>query len=303
MGDDYISASTYDDYISDIESSLSEASGSQQRALDAQLKSAKAAQKNAMEIAKLQASTSRYGIDVASKDRMRALLENARQFDAVHGLDIQKFDESKRQFGLTHGLDVAKAYTQYASTPDMMFARNDFVSALGRVGQGLGPDRAIDRTPGPRAKTWQDFAALAQYPGPGGAQSTQGAPGAPASGTGAGPEAAGGGTVSGGGMVQGPDGSWGPAPAPDPRLKAMRAVTEALPPSQAGGADDNDWAAINAITSLYKAGHPGSVARLGPARQKIALAGLARAGYDPGLVQEEYDRGLPGQGSVRRSSF
>jgi hypothetical protein len=72
---------------------------------------------------------------------------------------------------------------------------------------------------------------------------------------------------------------------------------KALPPSETPGADGQDWNAINAIVEMYKSGRPGVEARLGPARTKIALAGLARQGYDPALISEEYKRTLPGQKS------
>src|SRR5215216_97226 len=96
----------YGDYIQGIMSDLNEASGSDDeyrtKALEQQMQSAQAARENAMKIAQLQASTSRYGIDVQSATELKKLKENARQFDAQHGLEI------------------AKAYTAFASTPDMM---------------------------------------------------------------------------------------------------------------------------------------------------------------------------------------
>jgi hypothetical protein len=197
---------------------------------------------------------------------MRALKENARQFDAQHGLDI------------------AKAYTAFASTPDLMFARNDFVDAMGRVGQGLSPQAAITRNPGPVAKTYEDFAALAQYNG-------SQVPGASSGGGGSSQPSA----ASGGSSAQ-------DSAPPDPRIAAANGIVKALPPSDNQGHDGQDWAAINAIRSLYSSGRPGVEARLGPQRVKIAQAGLARAGYDPALISEEYNRSLPGQGSPIRAA-
>lgn len=277
MEDDYspIPPSAYDAYINQIGASLQEASGAdnayREKALSAQMESAKEARANAMEIAQLQASTSRYGVDVASADRMKALKENARQFDA------------------THGLEIAKAYTAFSSTPDMMFARNDFVNAMNRVGQGGGmPQPVITQSPGPQAKTWQDFSALASYNGsqvPGGGGGAAAQPSASGGGGSAQPAAA-----PGGGA-----GAQSSAQPPDPRLKAANAIVQAIPPSQSAGNDDNDWAAINAIRSLYAAALPGTFERLGAQRTKIAQAGMARAGFDPVLVHEEYLRSLPGQ--------
>jgi hypothetical protein len=272
--DDYeprYGAQDYDAEIGHIQQQLQEAAGSddeyRNRALQAQMKSAQEARANAMKIAQLQASTSRYGIDAQSATAMRALKENARQFDAQHGLDI------------------AKAYTAFASTPDLMFARNDFMSAMGRVGQGLTPQPAITQSPGPQAKTWQDFSALAQYNG-------SQVPGAESGGGGGGaaqPSAAPGGS----GLAA--NGTEQAKPPPDPRLQAAGAIMKALPPSETPGADGQDWNAINAIVEMYKSGKPGVEARLGPARTKIAMAGLARQGYDPALISEEYNRSLPGQ--------
>jgi hypothetical protein len=270
--DDYEPIHTAQDYGVErdwIADQIQRASGDENeyrtKALESQMKSAEAARANAMKIAQLQASTSRYGIDAQSATAMRALKENARQFDAQHGLDI------------------AKAYTAFASTPDLMFARNDFMSAMGQVGQGLSPSPTITQEPGPQAKTWQDFSALAQYNG-------SQVPGASSSGGGGG----------GGGSAQ--PASSGGGEAKDPRLQAAGAIMKALPPSDTPGADGQDWNAIGAIVNMYKSGRPGVEARLGPARTKIALAGLARRGYDPNLISEEYKRSLPGQGSPIRAA-
>jgi hypothetical protein len=162
-----------------------------------------------------------------------------------------------------------------------MFARNDFMSAMGRVGQGLTPQPAITQQPGPQAKTWQDFSALAQYNG-------SQVPGAESGGGGGGGSSQPAASSGGGGEAKAP---------PDPRVQAAGAIMKALPPSESPGADGQDWNAINAIVEMYKSGRPGVEARLGPARTKIAMAGLARQGYDPALISEEYNRSLPGQQS------
>lgn len=247
----------YDAYIATLTQALQESSGLQRRQIESQIEDAKIARQNAMQIAQLQAETSRYGTDVQRQTRLDELRQNQRQFDA------------------THGLDVAKAYTEYAKTPDMMFARNDFMNAMGRVGQGLGPRNVMSQGT-PQAKSWQDFAALAGYSTP----TVQ-----------AGQSQGGG----GGGMApQGPSGG-----GTDQRQKAVQEVMKAMPPSDSAGNDGQDWEALNAIRSLYAARRPGSVERLGKDRQAIANAGLARMGYDPSLVNADYRRTLPGQRSVR----
>ncbi len=247
------SAQDYDTEIGAIQSALQEAAGAEdayrQKALDAQMKSAAAARENAMKIAQLQAKTQRYGIDVAAKTELENRLERAREFDA------------------SHGLEIAKAYTAFSSTPDLMFARNDFVNALGRVGQGNLPAPAMSQGQ-PHAQTWEDFAAIAQYNG-------SRVPGAP---------------QGGGAAPQQQQGQ-----GKDPRVAAASSIMKAIPPSETPGADGQDWAALEAIRQLYTAGQPGSVERLGKPRQKIALAGLARMGYDPAQVEDDYRRSRPGQ--------
>jgi hypothetical protein len=209
----------------------------------------------------LQASTSRYGIDAQSATALRELQEKQRQFDADHGLDI------------------AKAYTAFSATPDMMFARNDFMSAMGRVGQGLSPAPYTAQGQ-PHAKSWEDFSSIAQYNG-----ST--VPGGSSGGGGGGGQAAAESAAGGGGTA---------ASASDPRVSAASAIMKAAPPSESAGADDNDYAALNAIRSMYEAAHPG-MQRLGAPRLKIAQAGMARLGYDAPLAQYDYTRSLPGQKS------
>lgn len=245
-------------YLAQIQAALQASSGWERTKFEAQLADAQKGRDNAVRIAELQAKTSRYGTDQNTAVQLAQLRQNQQQFDA------------------NHGLEVAKAYTAYSQTPDMMFARNDFVNALGRTGQGLSPAPVMSQGT-PQAKNWQDFAVLSGY---GNATTKAGA-----SGGGAQAKQQSGGGSGGGGT--------------DPRHKAVKAVMDAIPPSDTAGHDDQDYEALNAIRSLYAAGMPGSVERLGASRQKIANAGLARMGYDANLVNEDYKRGLPGQQSVR----
>jgi len=253
----------YDQYIARLTQAWQESSGLQRKQIEAQIDDAKKARENALAIAQMQDATSRYGTDTSRDLRLAELTQNQRQFDATHALDMHRY-----------GLDVAKAYTEYSRTPDMMFARNDFMNAMGRVGQGLGPRNVMSQGT-PQAKSWQDFAALAGYSTPT-VQAGQSQGG-------------------GGGMApQGPTGG-----GTDQRQKAVQEVMKAMPPSDSAGNDGQDWEALNAIRSLYAARRPGSVERLGKDRQAIANAGLARMGYDPSLVNADYRRTLPGQRSVR----
>lgn len=253
----------YDQYIARLTQAWQESSGLQRKQIEAQIEDAKRGRENAMEIARMQSGDSRYGTDVQRQTRLDELRQNQRQFDASHALDMQRY-----------GLDVAKAYTEYSRTPDMMFARNDFMSAMGRTGQGLAPRNVMSQGT-PQAKGWQDFAALAGYTTP----TVQ----------------AGRSQGGGGGMApQGPTGG-----GTDQRQKAVQEIMKAMPPSDSNGYDGQDWEALNAIRSLYAARRPGEVERLGQERRKIGQAGLARMGYDPNLVESDRMRTLPGQRSVR----
>jgi hypothetical protein len=248
----------YDKYIATLTRAWEESSGLQRRQIESQIEDAKKGRENAMAIAQLNAQTSRYGTDVQAQTRMAELRQNQAQFDQ------------------THGLDVAKAYTAYSQTPDMMFARNDFVNALGRTNAGLGVKPMSTGGAQPHAKTWEDFAALQGFNTPAvQAGRSQGGGGGMQS------------TASGGGGGK------------DQRTSAVNAIMKAIPPSDGDGNDGQDWEALNAIRSLYAARRPGSVEGLGKERQKIANAGLARLGYDPALINEDYLRTRPGQGGVR----
>lgn len=237
----------WDIYTKAISDAYAASSGWTRTQLEAQMDDAKKGRENAYKIAELSANTSRYGTD--------------RNYD----VQMAQLRQNQVQFEQNHGLEMAKAYTQYASTPDQVFAMNDFKSALGRVGQGFSPAPMAEQG-SPKAKTYEDFAALTNYKSGGGGGRA---------------------SASGGGATT------------DARLKAMKAVSDAMPPSDGQGHDEQDWAAIDAIKQLYFAGRPGEVERLGAPRRKIAQAGLARAGYDVASVENQRMRGLPGQGSVR----
>lgn len=271
----------YDKYIADLKAALAASEGSNDKwrrdQLEAQMQDAQKARDNAYKIAQLQSETTRYGYDQQRQTAIDQLKENQRQYDSTHALDLKKY-----------GLEVAKAYTQYASTPDQVFALNDFKSALNRTGQGQAAQNVLTSEAGtPHAKTWQDFAALSGYDDLSSVSS-----GTTSSGSG-------GTTYSASSTGGGADSGGNATTSTDQRQTAINAVTKAMPASDTEGHDEQDWAALNAIKSLYFARKPGTVAALGAQRQKTALAGLSRLGYDSAQVQEDYDRSLPGQQSVR----
>jgi hypothetical protein len=280
----------WDSYIAQIQAALQASAGAQsewqREQLKAQLKDAEKARQNAYKIAQLSAETSRYGVDVGRQNMLDQLKENARQFDANHALEQQKF-----------GLSVADSYTRYSQTPDLMFARNDLMEGLSRAGVGLASTPLSGRAEQPRPKTWEDFAALSGFTANAGVPGEQPTeriqPVRSGDPTGRSTDA---GMAEG--VMPGTPASGNEA-GPDPRERAVRAVMQAIPPSETPGTDGQDWAALAAIRNLYFAGRPGTVERLGASRRKTAQAGLARLGYDPARVEEEYRAGLPGQQSSR----
>lgn len=271
----------WDQYLAQIQQALAASSGWERTKLEAQMQDAKKARDSAYKLAQLQASTSRYGVDQNTKVQMAQLEQNMRQFEASHGLEIKKF-----------GLSQAEAYTKFASTPDMRWSAADFDNAVQRVGLGQGVAPISTNPNQPQAKTWADFAALSGFDQLPAVQAGQ---------TGYQPAETSSRSVMPVGGGAGATTDMNGDGIPDPRIKATRAIVDALPPSGTPGNNDQDWAALNAIRNLYSAGKPGSLEALGPARRKIAQAGMARLGYDPNLVEEDYQRGLPGQQSVRRA--
>lgn len=267
-------AQTYDKAIQAQRTLLAQTTGLERRQIEAQIKDMEAGRANALTIARLQSADSRYGTDERTKVELAQLSQNQRQFDQTHALDLQRFGLDTRRLGL----DTAKAYTDYAQTYDDIWALQDFKGALGRVGQGLGPQPISTSETQPHAKTWADFSALAGFDTLPAVQANQ----------------------SGAMQAQQGGGMPGmPGSGSDSRVKAAGAIMKAIPPSDGTGHDEDNWAALNAIQNLYFAGKPGSVERLGRERQKIARGGLARRGFNPALVEEDYRRGLPGQRSAR----
>ena len=196
-------------------------------------------------------------------------------------------------------LQRAEAYTKWSSTPDLYWSQVDFRGALSRAMSGLSPQSVaatVKDTGGPQMKTPSQFDAIAGPNGSlananGGGQASPAMPSVTAGGAGATMDIRGGASPDSGGTA-----------ATDPRATAAAAVMRALPPSSETGMDENDMAALRAVESIYLAGKPGTLERLGPARRKIAQAGLARLGFDPALMEEDYRRGLPGQGSPLRAA-
>lgn len=233
-------------------------SGLDRQKLEAEIKDIADGRKQALELAQLQERTSRYGTDVASRDRMMALQQTMHQFEATHQLDQQKF-----------GLDYAKAETDYLSSPDRYAQGTDFRNAASRMiaGQGIQPyGQGTTFTP----KTPEQFAVLNNYPGSGANGAAQA-------------QAAGGG---GGGK--------------DPRVQALTSMVKALPPSESGGMDQNDYAVMKAAEALYTTNlRPGALQQMRPDQKAILGSYIKKSGRSVNDWNAQQVRQGVGQGSSR----
>jgi len=312
-----VSADQWDRYIAVVTKAMAASSGFQRMQFEAQIKDAEKARQNAMKIAQLQAETSRYGVDVGRENLLAQLTENARQFDQNHVLDMQKFGLSQQQFeqgkyefganlgqrqhefGVTAGqnqqninLGFAKTATDYLSTPDRYFQAGDYIDMGKRALQGLGP-QPYGATGTPRPKTTDEFAVLSGYTQPG---ERAYAGGTPSYGEAPGAYAGQGATGRGSDMPSNATNE----PIPDPRLKAVRGVFEALPPSGEAGLDGNDWAALQAAKAIYSSNlKPGTLQRMRPGQLAMNRSAGTRFGISvPDWEQDVASYGV-GQQSVR----
>lgn len=275
-------------YIDTLKQAYQASSGFERLKLQAQIDDAEKGRQNSLQIAQLQADNSRYGANLQRQTTLDQLRENARQFEANHALDMQKFGLSVGELtGVYNGqptlaarnaqLQEAQLIAQQRSQPNRLFQTMDLEQALGSLRAGR-PATSLART---------GVAAIdglsTDYTGnpylTGGTSQAAGA--APAGGSGQGP-------------------------APDPRIKAIRAVVDALPPSATDGLDPAGVAALNAAFHIYSAPQtikPGSLETLDPLQRATLqsagdrLQGVTGRTYDDLLA--EYTRNGVGQGSVR----
>jgi hypothetical protein len=279
---DTASPEDWDAQIATIQAMMQASSGWEQKKLQAQMEDAEKGRANAYKIAQLSASTSRYGTDAAKETAMAQLKQRAHEFEQ------------------THALDIAKTATEYLSTPDRFFQASDFLSMTNRAAQGQGP-APYGANGSPTPKTMADWNTL--YTGGG---SPAGSP-APVpsggktsiySGGGGGGSAAPAAVTDGGGS-----GGGGGATAQqqnDPRMGAVQAVFKAMPPSEGGGMDDTDYAALTAAKAIYESPlRPGTLERMRPGQQAMLASAGKRLGYHVPDWQAQYNRNKPGQKSVR----
>lgn len=256
----------WDQYLSQVQALLVASSGYQRMALERQYEDAKKGRQNALRIAQLQAETSRYGVDRNREVELARLKENARQFDQNHGLEQQKL-----------GLDYAKTATEYLATPDRHFRAANYINMGSRVLAGQPGVAPYGGTPTP--KTDQDFAILTRGGNP--YASTPPAAGYPDS-----PMAA---AASGGAGA-------------DARIKMLKTLADAAPPSSGSGYDANDFAALRVAQAIYGMNlTPKQQATLAadPALQAMHQDAGRNLGYDVDSWEARQKRSLPGQGSVR----
>jgi hypothetical protein len=288
-GGDTISSDQWDQYIQAIGASLQASSGSTQRALEAQMKDAAAGRANAIALEKMRDETSRYGIDAQRETALKQLTENARQFDATHALDMQKFGLMQQQFGV----DYAKAYSDYVLQPDRYAAGADFVNMASRAltGQG-GPAPYNQNTFTPKSST--DFAVLTgtQPNGQGaGGFTNPTAPAPPPGGAATAPAATGGQQYATDAAAQGGVGS-------DARVAAIKKILDAVPPSQTDGLNSNDYAVLQAAGALMSTNlQAGTLERMRPDQQAIYKSYVQRSGRDWNDYLSDYKRQGIGQKS------
>lgn len=280
----FVSSADYDEALRQVQEFINHANAYDREKFVAQYKDLAAARDNAVKLERMRDQTSRYGIDTQAETELKRLTENARQFDQTHALDLQRFGLDQQRFGLDQqkfGLDYADKLTSYLSTPDRFAQASDYVQAAGRAKQGLGAQSYGTGTTF-TAKTPEDFAKIAGYPV---AASTQG--------TTSGQPAAGNLATD----LQ----NAATSQATDPRTKALKAIVDAMPPSEQAGADPNDWAVMQAFNALYRSGNPqsGTYQRMSPGNQAITRSLAQRSGmYVPDFVAKQ-TRDQIGQGSAR----
>ncbi len=249
--------SKQDEYIGQLNELMQGSTGLERDKLKAQIDDAQKNRDASYKTAQLVAQTSRYGTDQQRQTALDQLNENARQFNANHGLEMQKL-----------GLDYANTATQYLSTPDKYFQGQNYINMAGRALGRQAPQYGTNLGGQPTPKTMGDFAVLAGYPQPSTA-ATSGASGGSA-------------TPTGNGMTT-TNSTGTPAIQQDPRVNAITGLIKALPPSEEMGYNPNDYAVLNAVHSLYSSGNrlaPGTLKTMSPENKAITESGIARLGGD-----------------------
>jgi len=282
-------------YIATLTQAYQAASGFERLKLQSEIDNANKGRQNALQLERLRGETSRYGIDVENSYKIRALEENARQFEKQHALDTRKFGLEEAQITGTYNgaptlasraqdIEEAQLLSSLRSEPDQMFQAMDVEQALSSIRNGRPAQQYANVTGRTTGVAAIDNVAP-QYGMHTNTAPAMASPSAP---------------ISGGVSAQ-PTGGTGA----DPRIKAATAVFNALPPSETEGLDPTGVAALNAAFELYRAPlRPGTLETLSPT-QRSGLKSASRRiqnvtgrSYDDFLA--DYERNKPGQSrSVR----
>jgi hypothetical protein len=263
----YITA--YDQYIGRLDQMWQQSSGLQRKQIEAQISDAQKARENEMTLGRLQADTSRYGVDERRKTEIDQLLENRRQFDASHALEMEKLGIDRERLGL----DRAKTATDFLSSPDRFAQGAAFLDLSGRVLADQPGAGTYGRDVTPRPNTMADFSVLE---------------------SGGDPYANRGSAMPGSGA--------GASSGADARVKALKAAIDAAPPSSGPGMTGNDYAVMNVARSLYSMNlNPQQQAAIGSSKEYQSILGSeGRAlGRNPEDWWQRQQQSLPGQGSAR----
>lgn len=249
-------------YLKTIEDALRESSGFERFKLQAQREDAEKGLRNAMEIARLQAETSRYGVDIGRQTALDQLRENQRQYDLNHGVELQRLGLTRAQ-GV---VDLMRSSDRYADA-------GNFLALSSRVLANQAGAGTFGAAVQPRGNTESDFAVLA-------------AGGNPWAGRGNAAQAA----TAGGGA------------GTDARVKALKAVIDAAPPSAGTGHDPNDFAVLNAARAIYGMNlNPQQQASINSDPKFAGILGseIRTMGDDPESWMRRQRASLPGQGRVQ----
>ena len=226
-------------------------------------------------------------IEDAKKGRENAMaIANLQAETSRYGVDqnrqqqMAELSERQRQFDANHdlnwaqvGLQRAQTATDYLSTPDRFVQAGEFLNRSSRILSGQ-PGAGAGAGLSPRAKTSEGFAALEGYGGNGDRQIDAGA-------------------------------AAGPGAGSDARVKVLKALVEAAPPSDEPGLDRNSYAVLNAARAIYDMGNltPKQQAAIGSDKeyQQMLGSGLRRSGVNADAWWQRQQQTRPGQSNVRRA--
>jgi hypothetical protein len=260
----------YDAYVEDLKQTADESSGFARMVALRQLDNAVKGREVQREIAQIQDRSSRYGVDVASRDRLRQLKEQARQFDANHGLELQKF-----------ALQRAETATNFLATPDRFAQSGNFLALSGRVAANQAGAGTYGTAVQPRGNTMQDFAVLESGQNP---YANRGSAVDAATGGGAGSTPAAGGAGA------------------DARQKALKTIVSNYVPSQGVGLSPDDYAVLGASHAIMNMNlNPQQQATIGSNKEYQSILGsnMKNLGQNPDAWWQRQQQSLPGQRSAR----